>query len=51
MQANSLWWFASQQQSNTFWRQKLALFDLKFSSDFNGFVPKSWKWQEVHKNG
>ena len=35
MQAISLHWFAAQQQTDTPRRQKIGLFDTKFSADFN----------------
>ena len=30
-----LYWFAAQQQASTLRRQKISLFDRKFSADFN----------------
>ena len=35
MQAILLYWFAAQQQTSTLRRQKISLFDAKFSADFN----------------
>ena len=35
MQAILLHWFAAQQQPSTPRRQKISLFDVKFSADFN----------------
>ena len=37
MQAISLYWFAAQQQTSTLRRQKISLFDVEFSADFNDF--------------
>ena len=35
MQAISLYWFATQQQTSTFRQQKCGLFYLKFNAEFN----------------
>ena len=35
MQAISLYLFAAQQQTSTLRRQKIGLFDVKYSADFN----------------
>ena len=43
----SLNWFAAQQKISTIRRQKLSLFESKFSVELNGFVPSFYKEQEV----
>ena len=35
IKVNLLYWFAAQQQTSTFKRQKFGLFYLKFSAEFN----------------
>ena len=35
MQAISLYWFVAQQQTGTLRLEKIGLFDVKFSADFN----------------
>ena len=35
MQAISLYWFVAQQQTSTLRLEKIGLFDVKFSADFN----------------
>ena len=46
MQAILLQYFAAQQQASTFRRQKLGLFFLKFSAEFNKLSFKFKKQQE-----
>ena len=45
-QVVSLYWFAAQQQTSTFRRQKIDSFYLKFKAELNEFIPKLQKQQE-----
>ena len=50
MEINSLYWFAAQQQTSTFRRQKVHLVYPKFGAEFNEFGLNVWKQQEDAKN-
>ena len=47
MQGILLHWFAAQQQTSTLTRQKIGLFDAKFSADFNKLSLFLKRQQEV----
>ena len=51
MKAISLYWFAAQQQTNLFRRQKFGLVYLKFSAEFNEFSLKFqvYMWHSAPK--
>ena len=46
MQAISLYWFATQQQTSTLTPQKFGFFYAKFSAEFNEISLFFWKQQE-----
>ena len=43
MQANSLYWFAAQQQTSTVKLQKFGFFYVKFSAEFSEISLFFWK--------
>ena len=49
MQGILLHWFSAQQQTSTLTRQKIGLFDAKFSADFNKLSLFLQGQQEVAK--